>query len=49
MSYATSAFGYFMALYEVPQKTGELMQSISTSPWVIFLLINILLIYFLAF
>jgi TRAP-type C4-dicarboxylate transport system permease large subunit len=27
----------------VPQKTGELMQSISTSPWVIFLLINILL------
>ncbi len=39
----SSAFGYFMALYEVPQKTGELMQSISTSPWVIFLLINILL------
>ncbi|WP_342128796.1 TRAP transporter large permease [Hydrogenophaga sp. OTU3427] len=39
----SSAFGYFMALYEVPQKTGELMQSISTSPWVIFLLINLLL------
>ena len=39
----SAAFGYFMALYEVPQKTGELMQSISTEPWVIFLMINVLL------
>ncbi len=39
----SSAFGYFMALYEVPQKTGELMQSISSEPWVIFLMINLLL------
>lgn len=39
----SSAFGYFLALYEVPQKTGELMQSISTEPWVIFLMINVLL------
>lgn len=39
----SSAFGYFMALYEVPQKTGELMKSISSEPWVIFLLINLLL------
>jgi tripartite ATP-independent transporter DctM subunit len=39
----SSAFGYFMALYEVPQKTGELMQSITSSPWVIFLMINLLL------
>jgi tripartite ATP-independent transporter DctM subunit len=39
----SSAFGYFMALYEVPQKTGELMQSITSSPWVIFLMINVLL------
>jgi tripartite ATP-independent transporter DctM subunit len=39
----SSAFGYFMALYEVPQKTGELMQMISTNPWVIFFLINLLL------
>lgn len=39
----SSAFGYFMALYEVPQKTGELMTSISTNPWVIFLMINVLL------
>ncbi len=39
----SSAFGYFMALYEVPQKTGALMQSITSEPWVIFLMINILL------
>jgi tripartite ATP-independent transporter DctM subunit len=39
----SSAFGYFMAMYEVPQKTGELMKSISSEPWVIFLMINILL------
>jgi tripartite ATP-independent transporter DctM subunit len=39
----SSAFGYFMALYEVPQKTGELMQSISDNPLVIFLMINMLL------
>lgn len=39
----SSAFGYFLALYEVPQKTGALMTSISMEPWVIFLMINILL------
>jgi tripartite ATP-independent transporter DctM subunit len=39
----SNAFGYFMALYEVPQMTGALMQTISTEPWVIFLMINILL------
>jgi tripartite ATP-independent transporter DctM subunit len=39
----SSAFGYFMALYEVPQKTGELMQSITTEPWLIFLMVNVLL------
>ncbi len=39
----SAAFGYFMALYEVPQKTGKLMQSMSSEPWVIFLMINVLL------
>ena len=39
----SSAFGYFLAMYEVPQKTGELMQGISNNPWVIFLMINVLL------
>ena len=39
----SAAFGYFMALYEVPQKTGEMMKAITTQPWLIFLLINVLL------
>jgi len=39
----SSAFGYFMALYEVPAKTGELMKLVSDTPWVIFLMVNILL------
>jgi tripartite ATP-independent transporter DctM subunit len=39
----SAAFGYFLALYEVPQKTGELMKSFSSEPWVIFLMINVLL------
>jgi tripartite ATP-independent transporter DctM subunit len=39
----SAAFGYFMALYEVPQRTGELMKAVSNEPWVIFLMINILL------
>jgi tripartite ATP-independent transporter DctM subunit len=39
----SAAFGYFMALYEVPQKTGEMMKLVSSEPWVIFLMINVLL------
>ena len=39
----SAAFGYFMALYEVPQRTGELMKAFTSEPWVIFLLINVLL------
>ena len=39
----SAAFGYFMALYEVPQKTGEMMKAITTQPWLIFLMINVLL------
>lgn len=39
----SAAFGYFLALYEVPQLTGELMRSISQTPWIIFLMVNILL------
>ena len=39
----SNAFGYFMALYEVPEMTGKLMQTVSKEPWVIFLMINILL------
>ncbi|MBL8360208.1 MAG: TRAP transporter large permease [Rubrivivax sp.] len=39
----SAAFGYFLALYEVPQKTGELMKSVTSEPWIIFLMINVLL------
>ena len=39
----SAAFGYFMAMYEVPQRTGELMKAVSSEPWVIFLMINVLL------
>jgi tripartite ATP-independent transporter DctM subunit len=39
----SAAFGYFMALYEVPQITGELMKTVTEKPWVIFLMINVLL------
>ena len=39
----SSAFGYFMALYEVPQKTGELMTMVTRQPWLIFLMVNVLL------
>jgi len=39
----SSAFGYFLALYEVPQKTGELMKMVTTQPWLIFLMVNVLL------
>ncbi|HSV81626.1 MAG TPA: TRAP transporter large permease [Ramlibacter sp.] len=39
----SSAFGYFMALYEVPQKTGALMASVTQEAWLIFLMVNVLL------
>jgi tripartite ATP-independent transporter DctM subunit len=39
----SSAFGYFLALYEVPQRTGDLMGSITQTPWMIFLMVNIML------
>ncbi len=39
----SAAFGYFLALYEVPQQTGALMKAFSSEPWVIFLMINVLL------
>jgi tripartite ATP-independent transporter DctM subunit len=39
----SAAFGYFIALYEVPQLTGDWMKSLTNSPWIIFLLVNVLL------
>jgi tripartite ATP-independent transporter DctM subunit len=39
----SAAFGYFIALYEVPQLTGELMKRLTTEPWLVFLMINLIL------
>ena len=40
----SAAFGYFLALYEVPQKTGEWLTQLSGNrPWLIFLWVNVLL------
>ncbi|MBL8525499.1 MAG: TRAP transporter large permease [Betaproteobacteria bacterium] len=39
----STMFQYLMALYEVADLAGEAMAGISTSPWVIFLMINIIL------
>lgn len=40
----SAAFGYFLALYEVPQKTGEWLQRMSgNQAWLIFLWVNVLL------
>jgi tripartite ATP-independent transporter DctM subunit len=39
----SATFGYLISLYEVADLTGKALASISTSPWVIFLLVNIIL------
>ncbi|WP_207479269.1 TRAP transporter large permease [Arenibaculum pallidiluteum] len=39
----STMFQYLMGLYSVADLTGEMMAAISTNPWVIFLLINIIL------
>ncbi|MFN3305288.1 MAG: TRAP transporter large permease, partial [Roseateles sp.] len=40
----SAAFGYFLALYEVPQKTGEWLEQLSGNrAWLIFLWVNVLL------
>ena len=39
----SNVFGYLIALYEVAEITGQFLAGISTQPWVIFLLVNIIL------
>ena len=39
----STMFQYLMALYSVADMTGEMMAGISSNPWVIFLLINVIL------
>ena len=39
----SNTFGYLISLYEVAESTGQALAGVSTSPWVIFLLVNIIL------
>ncbi len=39
----SATFGYFLTYFSVPELVGEFMSSISSSPWIIFLLVNIAL------
>jgi len=39
----SNTFGYLISLYEVAEVTGKALAEISTSPWVIFLLVNVIL------
>ena len=39
----SATFGYLISFYGVAEKTGQLMASISTEPWAIFLMVNIIL------
>ncbi|TMG74794.1 MAG: TRAP transporter large permease [Betaproteobacteria bacterium] len=39
----SNTFGYLISLYEVAEVTGNALAGISTSPWVIFLLVNLIL------
>jgi tripartite ATP-independent transporter DctM subunit len=41
----SSTFGYLIALYEVAEITGRALAGISTEPWVIFLLVNLILFF----
>jgi tripartite ATP-independent transporter DctM subunit len=41
----SNTFGYLITLYEVADVTGKALAGISTSPWVIFLLVNVLLFF----
>jgi tripartite ATP-independent transporter DctM subunit len=39
----SAAFGYIISLYEVPALTGRSLSSVTSKPWVIFLLVNVIL------
>jgi len=39
----SNVFGYLIALYEVAEITGQFLGGISTQPWVIFLMVNVIL------
>ena len=39
----SATFGYLISLYSVAELTGEALSHISTQPWVIFLMVNVIL------
>src|SRR2546421_8088768 len=39
----SASFRYIIALYELPHLTGKALSAVTSSPWVIFLLVNIIL------
>jgi Na+/H+ antiporter NhaD/arsenite permease-like protein len=39
----SSAFGYLISLYGVADLTGKMLSSVTTQPWLIFLLVNVFL------
>ena len=39
----SAVLGYLMSLYSVAEATGAAMSSITTTPWIVFLLVNIIL------
>lgn len=39
----SNVFGYLISLYELAELTGKALSSLSQSPWVIFLLVNVIL------
>ena len=39
----SSTFGYLISLYGVAELTGQMLSQVSSTPWVIFLMINIIL------
>jgi len=39
----SATFGYMISLYGVAELTGQFLSSVSTSPWVIFLMVNVML------
>jgi tripartite ATP-independent transporter DctM subunit len=41
----SNTFGYLITLYDVADVTGQALAGISTSPWVIFLLVNVILFF----
>lgn len=39
----SNTFGYLISLYEVAELTGKLLEQVTTEPWMVFLLVNVIL------